>query len=180
MIRITGGEAKGRKLKSPTGFFIRPTLGRIRKTLFDTLQEKIVDSLFLDLFAGTGVVGIEAISRGACYAVFIEKSKKAAAIIKENLAICRFQKRAKLIVADVMKAHGFLRKENLGFDIIFAAPPYSFANIEEVVHIYLPFLKKKGTMVVQYQKPLYIALNKDFEVKIKRIAEHYLTFIEER
>ncbi len=176
MIRIIGGEAKGRKLKSPRGQEARPTLGRIRQVLFDLLGEKVMGAVFLDLFAGTGAVALEALSRGASRAFFVEKKGPMVNIIRENLEILGYQERARIIRGDAMKIPK--RLENLGpFHIIFADPPYTFREYERLVHLYLPLLSPGGTMVVQHLAPFSLALPPGFSVKERRTGEHLLTLV---
>ena len=122
-MRITGGKIKGRKLKTRRGSLTRPLLSRVRKSLFDLIGDGIKGSTFLDLYAGSGAVGIEALSRGARKVVFVEKDTICIRIIRENLASCGLLSRAKIWQKDVLKFLPFLLKEER-FDFIFVAPPY--------------------------------------------------------
>jgi len=122
-MRITGGKIKGRKLKTRRGSLTRPLLSRVRKSLFDLIGDGIKRSTFLDLYAGSGAVGIEALSRGARKVVFVEKDIASIRIIRENLASCGLLSRAKIWQKDVLKFLPFLLKEER-FDFIFVAPPY--------------------------------------------------------
>ena len=118
-MRVIAGQAKGRKLRSVRG--IRPITDRVKAALFDTLGERVVGALFLDLFAGTGGVGIEALSRGARRAVFVERSRRAIEAIEENLRATGLADRAEVVREDVFK---FLaRKPAERFDIVYIAPP---------------------------------------------------------
>lgn len=120
-MRVIAGSAKGRKLKSPRGPGTRPILDRVKVALFDILGSVVVDANFLDLFAGTGSVGIEALSRGAARATFVEASIGAARIIKENLALTGLADRAVVIRQDVFKFLAQAQEQQ--FDIIYVAPP---------------------------------------------------------
>lgn len=122
-IRIQGGEARGRQLKTfkIEDLSVRPLLGRIKKSLFDIIRPKLANANFLDLFAGTGAVGIEALSQGARHAAFVELSPRSLALVKENLEMLGWSGRAEVHRADVTKGLGWLTGP---FDIIFMGPPY--------------------------------------------------------
>src|SRR5690349_7260279 len=118
-MRVIAGEFRSRKLKSLPGMEIRPTSDRMRETLFDILQPRIEGVVFVDAYAGSGAVGIEALSRGAARAVFIEKERRAVELIRENVAALGLESRAKI-------AHGsaqLLLAAHSG-DIVFLDPPY--------------------------------------------------------
>lgn len=119
-MRVIAGEAKGRTLFSVPGQSTRPIADRVKAALFDTLGGRVVDCVFLDLFAGTGSVGIEALSRGATHAVFVERSHKAIATIHRNLHHTGLRDRAWVERADVFR---FLRGTDEAFDIVYVAPP---------------------------------------------------------
>ncbi len=176
MIRIIGGEARGRKLKSPRGYEIRPTLGRIRQVLFDILQDLVPGSLFLDLFAGTGAVALEALSRGASKAILVEKKGNMVRIIKENLEILGYGNRAHVIQGDALKVAS--RLASLGpFTIVFADPPYTFSKYQELVDTYLPLLAPGGTLAIQHLEPFSLALPSGFSLKERCVGEHILTLV---
>ncbi len=122
-MRVIAGSAKGRKLKSPTTDETRPILDRVKTALFDTLMGEIVDTRFLDLFAGVGGIGIEALSRGAASATFIELSPESYRLLRENLAITRLADKAETIRGD---AFAFLKAavaQGRIYDIVYVAPP---------------------------------------------------------
>lgn len=119
-MRVIAGEAKGRNLFSVPGTTTRPIADRVKAALFDTLGGVVVDCVFLDLFAGTGSVGIEALSRGAAHAVFVEKNHRAIATIHRNLQHTGLRDRAWVEQADVFR---FLRATDEAFDIVYVAPP---------------------------------------------------------
>ena len=99
-MRVVAGTAKGRKLKSRDGKDTRPTTDRLKEALFAMLQFEVPEARFLDLFAGSGGIGIEALSRGAVHCVFVEKSRDAAACIRENLQLTGFKGAAELLLKD--------------------------------------------------------------------------------
>ena len=109
-MRVVTGEAKGRKLKGPKTIGTRPIIDRVKQALFNIIASRVEDARFLDLFAGTGSVGIEALSRGAASATFIELNHKMLAVVRENLHITGLADRAETIHADAFK---FLQNESL-------------------------------------------------------------------
>ena len=124
-MRITGGEVKGRRLESPKGMAIRPTSDRVREALFNIIGQDLFGLNVLDLFAGTGSLGIEALSRGASHAVFVDKSQKSINLIKKNLELCGYQDSG--IVKRLNLKYGIPRNHRLlkdAFDLIFLDPPY--------------------------------------------------------
>ena len=123
-LKIIGGKWRNRKISSMRGGY-RPTTGIVKKSLFDILGADIVDSSFLDLFAGSGAVGLEAMSRGAGLVSFVEKSLSAVNILKENLERLGAEKGTyEIIWQDYIKALGELRNKKSTFDYIFVDPPY--------------------------------------------------------
>lgn len=120
-MRVIAGIAKGRRLKSLPGSATRPITDRVKEALFGILGPSLEGAHFLDLFAGTGSVGIEALSRGAERAVFVDQGRKAVGLIKENLALTGLTDMARVIRQDVFR---FLRKGAVApFDIVYLAPP---------------------------------------------------------
>jgi 16S rRNA (guanine(966)-N(2))-methyltransferase RsmD len=117
-VRVIGGEFRSRRLKSIPGLATRPTPDRLRETLFDILGSRIKGAVFLDAYAGTGAVGIEALSRGAARAIFIERSKSAARVIRENLMSLGIEGRALLATGSASSVSRY----HAG--IVFLDPPY--------------------------------------------------------
>ncbi len=126
-LKIIAGEAKGRNIKTLTNtdLSVRPILGRIKKSLFDILRPKIVGSKFLDLYAGTGSVGLEALSRGATKVIFVELEEKSLELIKYNLKFLGWEDRAEILNFDITKGLENIRSK---FDLIFMGPPYKDEN----------------------------------------------------
>ena len=120
-MRVIAGIARSLPLKTPEGMDTRPTTDRIKETLFNMLQTKVGGSVFVDLFSGSGGIGIEAISRGANKVYFVEYDKKALACIKDNLNFTKFNDKAMVINADVCSAVDRIKDKA---DIIFMDPPY--------------------------------------------------------
>lgn len=122
-MRIVGGEAKGRRLKHPKTMGTRPVIDRVKTALFDILGEDVEGARFLDLFAGTGSVGLEALSRGAEHATFIEISYQVAAVLRENLRITELAERAEVIRGDAFRFLEQPATEGRQYEIIYIAPP---------------------------------------------------------
>ena len=124
-MRITGGRAKGRLLASLKGWSIRPTSDRVREAIFNLIGQDTAGFQVLDLFAGTGCLGIEALSRGALQALFIDNSPQSIKVIKKNLARCGFESVGSILKRDLTKGlpwkHPLMREK---FDLIFIDPPY--------------------------------------------------------
>jgi 16S rRNA (guanine(966)-N(2))-methyltransferase RsmD len=123
-LRIIGGEKRGHKLTEWHGADIRPLRDRVRTALFDILGQRVVGAEFLDLFAGTGAVGLEALSRGARAATFVDASGKAIRIIRENLRRLGYQDRAQVIKGDALEAVRKLARRGKKFDLVFVGAPY--------------------------------------------------------
>ena len=122
-MRVIAGKCRSLPLKTPQGMNTRPTADRIRETLFNMLQPRIPGCRFLDLFAGSGAIGIEALSRGAAWCCFVEQNRRAAACIRENLKFTRLEQDAELLIMDARQAADSL-EEMRPFDIVFMDPPY--------------------------------------------------------
>ncbi|MCR4908954.1 MAG: 16S rRNA (guanine(966)-N(2))-methyltransferase RsmD [Lachnospiraceae bacterium] len=122
-MRVIAGTARRLILKTLPGSATRPTQDIIRETLFNVLQNAVPGARFLDLFAGSGAVGIEALSRGAGYVVFVENSRKAAEIIEENLEHTHLKERARVVVSDALMSMNRLSGEE-PFDLVYLDPPY--------------------------------------------------------
>ncbi len=121
-MRIISGQARGRKLKTLEGLDTRPTLDRTREALFNILQQRVRGARVLDLFAGSGALALEALSRGAGSAVLCDQSPAACGIIRENIALVRMEDRARLLCCEASQALERLVGEQ--FDLIFLDPPY--------------------------------------------------------
>lgn len=124
ILRVISGEAKGHKLKTLKSNLTRPTSDKVKESVFNIIAPIIFDKDVLDLFAGTGSVGIEALSRGARRAVFVDKSRECYHIIKENLSHTKLTERAEVYAMDVCGVLIKLSQKGDKFDIIFLDPPY--------------------------------------------------------
>ena len=128
-MRIIGGEARSRLIDAPRGMDTRPTQDKVRESLFNILQWQVQDRTVLDMFAGSGALGLEALSRGAKFAVFVDSARQAAAIVQANADKLGFHDRAKVLQADWRAAVTRLASQGEhGFDLIFMDPPYKMEN----------------------------------------------------
>ncbi|MDD3652933.1 MAG: 16S rRNA (guanine(966)-N(2))-methyltransferase RsmD [Desulfotomaculaceae bacterium] len=154
MLRVIAGSAKKRQLKSPRGLSVRPTTARVKEALFNILRPLIEGSYFLDLFAGSGNIGIEALSRGALRTVFVEKKIENINIIRQNLSITGLITKADIRCASVDQALQLLGREGQKFDIIFMDPPYYDNLILGTLRGILinNLLVRKGTVVIESSK----------------------------
>jgi 16S rRNA (guanine(966)-N(2))-methyltransferase RsmD len=132
-MRVIAGSHRGRRLSGPRGTSLRPTSDKVREALFSILGHRIPGSRFLDLYAGTGAVGIEALSRGATFATFVESDSKAVQIMRKNLTACGMLDQAEVRVASTQT---FLRQPQSWhgpYDVLFADPPYADPEAVELV-----------------------------------------------
>ena len=132
-MRIISGTSKGRRLATPKGRALRPTSDRVKESIFNILGEGIEGKVVLDLFAGTGNLGIEALSRGARRVVFVERGREATRLIKHNLSRCGMAIASEIIPKDVIRAIGILHQRGETFDLILMDPPYEKGLIEKTL-----------------------------------------------
>ncbi len=121
-MRVISGSARGLKLSSPEGINTRPTLDRVKEALFSMLQMHLMDAIVLDLFSGSGALGLECLSRAAKKAVFVDNSQEAISCIKSNISSAKFTDKSSVFKSDFCE---FLKNCNEKFDLIFLDPPYS-------------------------------------------------------
>lgn len=145
---ITGGEARGRRIASPEGITARPTASKIRQALFNILGARVRESNFLDIFAGTGLIGLEALSRGAENVTYIDENRKMTRAIEVSLNQLNY--RAQIFVGDFRQSVSKLPKHS--FDIIFADPPYNSPFARSVTQLIdrEQLLKTDGVLVVEH------------------------------
>lgn len=150
-MRVISGQARGLKLKTPEGLATRPTTDRIKESLFNIIAWDISEADFLDLFSGSGGIGIEALSRGASSAVFVDQSPESIAVINDNLTRARLEDRAEVIRGNALSVISSLANRGKSFDIIYMDPPYSKglaqAALEAVYAVRL--LKPEGFIAVE-------------------------------
>jgi len=139
-MRITGGTGKGRTLKVPAGSRIRPTADKVKQALFNILGDKVQDALFLDLYCGTGGVGIEAER-----AFFVDDARQSLQVTRQNIEQCGFEARATIVPA---KAGSFLKKAPREFDIVFLDPPYSLDQDQLLTMVAESEILKQNSVIV--------------------------------
>lgn len=150
-MRINSGIHKGRQLQVPKGGNVRPTFTKLKQAVFNICSQTLVEADFLDLFAGAGGMGLEALSRGARFATFVEQNKGAQEAISANIALLHEEGRSHLIRSDVATALHRFAKSGKTFDIIFADPPYGQGLSDEVL-LFVdthPLLKKGGELFLE-------------------------------
>lgn len=180
-MRIIAGTFRSRHLKSLKGLDLRPTSDRLRETLFNVLADRVAGARFLDLFAGTGAVGIEALSRGAQEVVFIEKHPPAAALIRKNLETLEVKTGIRILAVDALKGLERLAAAPGTFGIAFLDPPYAAANEYDRVLTYLgsaSFLNGSSLVVAEHRytidlPPVFGQLEK---VRVLRQGDASLSF----
>lgn len=151
IMRVVTGSAKGKKLKSPQTFGTRPIMDRVKTALFDILSPYIFDAAFLDLFAGVGGVGIEALSRGASSATFVELSPAVLKIVNENLSITGLTSKAETIRADAFEFLKIADRQSKQYDIIYVAPPQYVGMASKALGVLdtLHLSQEEGMVVIQ-------------------------------
>jgi 16S rRNA (guanine966-N2)-methyltransferase len=184
-MRIIAGTFRSRQLKSLKGMALRPTSDKLRETLFNVLGELVADSRFVDLFAGTGAVGIEALSRGAREATFVEKYPPAVALIKKNLEALDIGNGARVLPLDALKALQRLAEESAAasarINILFLDPPYAeklqYANVLSFLDE-ADLLAENAVVIAEHQRSLDLpeTFGKLGRVRVLRQGDAALSF----
>lgn len=180
-MRVIAGSSKGTTLRSAPHRRVRPTSDRIRTVLFDMLGNSVVGSHFLDLCAGTGSVGVEALSRGAARAVFVELDGRCVEIIKANLLATRLFDRARIVRGDARRKLPQLLKEGERFDLTFLDPPYSSGLAWQLLTWlgdHLALLQGPQLVIVQQlaKEMLPERVGSLLAIEHRRVGEHVLRF----
>jgi 16S rRNA (guanine966-N2)-methyltransferase len=151
-VRVIGGAAKGRKLRAPKGSSVRPTADRVKESLFNILQRDFFGARVLDVFAGTGNLSIEALSRGAAGAVLIDASERSGAIIRENLRRLGFAAQTEVWISPAARALKSLSRRGASFDFIFLDPPYEQDLVGRALEIIGRgnLLRPDGILVIEH------------------------------
>lgn len=179
-MRVISGSAGGLRLKTPEGLNTRPTLDRIKESLFNILSNDLLDADFLDLFSGSGGIGIEALSRGAASAVFVDESKISANIIKENLKFTRLEDKAEVLNMDFITAVRKLKNKGRSFDIIYMDPPYNKGFVQSALNAVYEskILKKNGFIIAEQAIQDDIGQITGFEIyRVKKYKITKMTFL---
>ena len=146
-MRIIAGERRGRKLLSPEGTEVRPTTNMVKESVFNILQFGIEGRRFLDLFAGSGQMGLEALSRGAREAVFVDSSRESLRVIEKNIESAGFGDRAKVAASDFA---GFLKAGRDSFDVAFIDPPYREGLMERALELTALRMSPGGVILCEH------------------------------
>jgi 16S rRNA (guanine(966)-N(2))-methyltransferase RsmD len=177
LMRIITGSAKGTKLKTPRGLAVRPTGDRVKESLFNILGSRVPDARVLDLFAGTGNLGLEALSRGANHTTFVEQSMVSISLIRENAVLTKLQDRITIVKANVLSAIGRLGGQ---FDLIFCDPPYNKNLVSQVLTSIdqAAILADGAILIIEHSQHegVEIALNQLQLVRSERFGETCIGF----
>lgn len=151
-MRVIGGKAKGHRLASPLGMDVRPTTDRVKEAVFNSIQQYLTDATVLDLFAGAGTLGIEALSRYAKQAYFVDSSPKQMDLIKKNLVKTKILHEAVLICSDIYVAIDTFSDKDMKFDVIFMDPPYNQGFVKKTLEKlgHTEILATEGLIIVEH------------------------------
>ena len=152
-MRIISGSAKGRRLTSLPGLDVRPTSDKVKEAVFSAIQFDIEGRRFLDLFAGSGQMGLEALSRGAASAVFVDSSQESLKVLKENVAACKFEDRSNIVRSDALS---YLTMTNETFDIAFLDPPYKAGLLDKSLILLSEKMSNYGIIICEH--PIEVSL----------------------
>jgi 16S rRNA (guanine(966)-N(2))-methyltransferase RsmD len=180
-MRIISGSSKGRRLATRKSDAIRPTSDRVKESLFGILGDRVKERRVLDLFAGTGNLGIEALSRGARRAVFVEMGRQAVPVIRRNLAECGMWDRSEIVPKDVIRAIGVLKERSERFDLILVDPPYGKGMVQRTLLKLSsnPIYHDDSILVIQHDRrePLSSSAGNWNLIRQKRIGDTLLSFL---
>jgi 16S rRNA (guanine966-N2)-methyltransferase len=178
-MRIISGILKGVHLQTLVDGTIRPTSQKVREALFNILGERVIDAHFLDVFAGIGTIGIEALSRGAGQVAFVEKDSKALRTLRRNIDGTGMASRCQILAGDIMKKSEALRGQS--FDILYLDPPYNFISHREVLEALMEkgIINNGGVIVCEhYHKTLLSLPDEELEiVRREKYGQTRLTFL---
>ncbi len=181
-MRVISGTARGKRLKAPRGTDTRPITNMIKEALFNVIGDNIVGASLLDLFAGSGSVGIEALSRGAQMVIFIDNHIKSVNTIRENLSNCGFKEDYELYRNDVFRALEILRQRQIKFDYIYADPPFTvpgiFSPFLAAMDDYSSLLTNEGNLILRSPRKmgLTVELNQLEEYRSDNYGESTLHY----
>lgn len=174
-MRIISGSARGLKLNTLDGLKTRPTADRVKEALFSSLAEKLYGAKVLDAFAGSGALGIEALSRGALHAVFCENDKDALIICRKNLEKARLSDKGEVLFSEAIS---YIKKDGDRFDIIFVDPPYASGLYEEFLAHAKRRLSSGGIIVLEYEEKNAPVIPEGYaEIKKKRYGRVNLSYL---
>jgi 16S rRNA (guanine966-N2)-methyltransferase len=181
-MRVISGKFKGRKLKGPDDWDIRPTGDRLKETLFNILGPAISGAVLLDVFGGTGAIGIEALSRGAREVAFIENASAAHRLILQNLKLCKVESGYRIVQQDAFMALRLLARQGYQANVAFFDPPYDWKPYNDLLEITFmrQLLKPGGRAVIEHhRKTILPEAGKGYrQSRIVRQGDHSLSFYE--
>ena len=154
-MRILAGKARGRKIAAPTGRRTRPTLQVVRKSIFDTLGNRVAGARVLDLFSGAGTLGLESLSRGSKAATFVEVDVATIRILEKNVSELSFAEQCTLVHGDALTVLLSSCRKGVKYDIVFADPPYGSESAAQLIEAFrrCDILQPLGILVVEHAKP---------------------------
>jgi 16S rRNA (guanine966-N2)-methyltransferase len=178
-MRVIAGSLKGRRLKSPSWSGLRPTSDKLRETLFNILATRIAGARVLDGYAGTGAIGIEALSRGADAVTFVEREPRALELVADNLERCGLREGYAIIRADISRALARLRDAGDAFDIVLLDPPYA-DEPDDVLNAATGVMCAGGVLVIEHRKDRPTPLSAGRLMRTRQVAsgDAMLTFYE--
>lgn len=183
-MRIISGTSKGRKLVTPKSRSLRPTSDRVKESIFNILRIEMEEKVILDLFAGTGNLGIEALSRGAKKAIFVEKGRQAIRLIQRNLHQLGLEERSEIVPKDANRAIGILKQREESFDVILMDPPYEKGLIQKTLMKLksYPIYNKESILVIEHNKrePLPDTLTGWNLIRQRKIGDTVISFLTPR
>lgn len=179
-MRIIGGQARGRTLVAPAGAKTRPTQDYVRESLFNIIRWDVEGARVLDLFAGTGALSLEAVSRGAAGAVLVDMDRAACAAIEKNMASSRLGDRCRLLARDYRAAMDALAREGSVFDVVFIDPPYKMENTGEMCAALYDkgLLAEAFLLVVEHRRGCVPMLDARFDAfDLRKYGDTEITFV---
>ncbi len=176
-MRIIAGSRKSRRLKSLDNQKTRPTLDKVKEACFSSIGSKIENARFLDLFAGSGNIGLEALSRGAAHCDFVEGSKSALKIIHENIADLKFKDESNVYHMDAFQACRYFKNKGYTYDVIYCDPPYNKIKVDKLLKHLYP-ISNENTLIVIEENSEIIEVDENFEIeKSAKYGTVFLTYI---
>ena len=168
MLRIIAGSARGRRIEAPEGRDTRPTLDRVRENLFNMLQGCLRDARVLDLFGGSGALSLEALSRGAAFAVIADRDREACRTERKNVEALGFTDRTRLLHSEWERTLTLLLEEGEHFDLIFLDPPYAMTDLREMTERLKPLLAAEGRIILEHQAKAEVQVAEGLEIVKER------------
>lgn len=175
-MRVISGILKGKNIEGYSISGTRPTMDRVKESVFSTIQDSIKNSVVLDLFAGSGQLGIEAISNGSKLCYFIDNNKEATNTIKKNIELLNIKDKSIVLNYDYKKSLNYFKDNNIKFNIIFVDPPYDYDVLDKVISKILEYnlLEKKGILVIEHTKEIKGDYKDLYLYKAKKYGYKYI------